>query len=890
MAAAVDELCGQMRQDLYGLCQELSTQYKTIRQRAAALELKQLRRCYHEMGENTQRLVQRRARVLSEIRSVDPAGADAIERSEHAFCECAKHEGYLNARRRYLGELTSTAPKVTVVRPDTTRQRQQLSTLQQRRSELLSSLAASEAGHADLERQRIELTRQRDGVHIIDVSPLREQVAQIDADLASKHTRQRSLSSELDAELAVKHVPANPTLVNASQLLNQMTRGELTGLFLQPATGSNGNLGERFDMLVLDSRGTTHEFTSLSNARQHQAYLSLALATVATIGRPHQVEVPVVIDDAFVQIGPQDVDATLATLHDFSVQNDQQILLLSQHRYLADRLPGMPVFELASPDVRTQTIPAARPETVTRHEVTAPKRYDSRLVSSGVVANVLPAVSADRFKLPPEQAQPPQPISNRPYPLSKYSTNPAAAENHLWPALADETHQQDDYRLPWSPLNQSIQQRTGHTSQQKVKPMSARAFVAGQPATPVVAAIALDTLGLMDAQRLVMLADCGVTTAEQLLNIDIDRLSPSFDGHGITGRQVESWQDQAWLLQAIPQLQADEARLLVACGITDPQHLATSHADQLFERIQRYIGSAEGQRFLRSSGNGRDSYSLNMSNVQRWYQSLNDNRSAWENRSSRRSSRRRSRRASDRNWNRSTSSRSNEHESRARTFNVGNYPQRSRTSQATEYSRSDRDSQSRRSNSSRSGFTSDSNSESSRRSSRSESRTRSERSTTKRSKRSSRSSSSEGRLKFYLDLADHIEAAPSIGPKTAERFEAIGVSTVADFLRQTAESMATRLDYKRLSADTLRTWQHQTRLVCRVPNLRGHDAQLLVACGVTEPEELATLQPQSLFGIVGPFSETKEGLKIIRSGKKPDLAEITDWIQWAEHTRSLQAA
>jgi hypothetical protein len=139
-------------------------------------------------------------------------------------------------------------------------------------------------------------------------------------------------------------------------------------------------------------------------------------------------------------------------------------------------------------------------------------------------------------------------------------------------------------------------------------------------------------------------------------------------------------------------------------------------------------------------------------------------------------------------------------------------------------------------------------------------------------------------------LADHIEAAPSIGPKTAERFEAIGVSTVADFLRQTAESMATRLDYKRLSADTLRTWQHQTRLVCRVPNLRGHDAQLLVACGVTEPEELATLQPQSLFGIVGPFSETKEGLKIIRSGKKPDLAEITDWIQWAEHTRSLQAA
>jgi len=145
-------------------------------------------------------------------------------------------------------------------------------------------------------------------------------------------------------------------------------------------------------------------------------------------------------------------------------------------------------------------------------------------------------------------------------------------------------------------------------------------------------------------------------------------------------------------------------------------------------------------------------------------------------------------------------------------------------------------------------------------------------------------------LKFYLDLEDHIEAAPSIGPKTAERFEKIGVFTIADFLKQTAESMSTKLNYKRMSEDVVRSWQHQARLVCRIPNLRGHDAQLLVACDLIEPEEIASMQPQSLFSVMGPFSETKEGLKIIRSGKKPDLAEITDWIAWAQHTRSLQAA
>lgn len=144
--------------------------------------------------------------------------------------------------------------------------------------------------------------------------------------------------------------------------------------------------------------------------------------------------------------------------------------------------------------------------------------------------------------------------------------------------------------------------------------------------------------------------------------------------------------------------------------------------------------------------------------------------------------------------------------------------------------------------------------------------------------------------KFHLDLNDHIEAAPSIGPKTAERFEKIGVSTVTDFLKQTAESMQTKINYKRISADAIRDWQHQARLICRIPNLRGHDAQLLVACGVTEPEELSTMQPQALFEVIGPFSETKQGMKIIRNGKKPDLEEVSNWIAWSAQTRSIQAA
>ena len=147
-----------------------------------------------------------------------------------------------------------------------------------------------------------------------------------------------------------------------------------------------------------------------------------------------------------------------------------------------------------------------------------------------------------------------------------------------------------------------------------------------------------------------------------------------------------------------------------------------------------------------------------------------------------------------------------------------------------------------------------------------------------------------GPTKFHLNLKDAVEAAPSIGPKTAERFVAIGVNTIKEFLQTTSEQMAEGINFKRISADVIRAWQDQARLVCQVPNLRGHDAQLLVACGVREPEQLAQMNPRKLLNLVGPYSDTKEGMKIIRSGKKPDLEEVTDWIEWAKQFRPLQAA
>lgn len=85
-------------------------------------------------------------------------------------------------------------------------------------------------------------------------------------------------------------------------------------------------------------------------------------------------------------------------------------------------------------------------------------------------------------------------------------------------------------------------------------------------------------------------------------------------------------------------------------------------------------------------------------------------------------------------------------------------------------------------------------------------------------------------------------------------------------------------------------WQRQARLMCRIPQLRGHDAQVLIACGIHEPEQLAAMSPKALLDLVGSFVGTVEGQRLLRSSNTPDLNEIANWIHWARNSRTLRAA
>lgn len=143
--------------------------------------------------------------------------------------------------------------------------------------------------------------------------------------------------------------------------------------------------------------------------------------------------------------------------------------------------------------------------------------------------------------------------------------------------------------------------------------------------------------------------------------------------------------------------------------------------------------------------------------------------------------------------------------------------------------------------------------------------------------------------RFYLELTSDIEQAPSIGGKTAERLRAIGLKTVKQLMDAHPEKTAARLNQRWITSEVIRQWQQQSALVCRIPGLRGHDAQILVGCGIIEPDDLATQSLEGLKALVESFCATSAGERVLRGSEIPDEAEIREWIEAAGHARGLAA-
>ena len=143
-------------------------------------------------------------------------------------------------------------------------------------------------------------------------------------------------------------------------------------------------------------------------------------------------------------------------------------------------------------------------------------------------------------------------------------------------------------------------------------------------------------------------------------------------------------------------------------------------------------------------------------------------------------------------------------------------------------------------------------------------------------------STSDNVRRVYLKASDDLEAAPSIGPKMAQRFADLGIFTVADFLGQSPDDMADLLDDKRIDAGTLEEWQDQAELVMQVPGLRGTHAQLLTGAGYRTVVSVADADPVAFSAEILKFATSSDGKRILRDGNTPDLEKIKGWLEAAQ--------
>ena len=138
--------------------------------------------------------------------------------------------------------------------------------------------------------------------------------------------------------------------------------------------------------------------------------------------------------------------------------------------------------------------------------------------------------------------------------------------------------------------------------------------------------------------------------------------------------------------------------------------------------------------------------------------------------------------------------------------------------------------------------------------------------------------------RFTLNEDAPVEKAPSIGPKTAKRLEAVGVRTIADLLAASADDKQQQIGARHISAQTIRDWQSQALLACTVPGLKSREAQALVACGVRDADDLATADAEHLVEGIASWGLSDDGARAWGAAAAPSVDDVATWIERAKRS------
>lgn len=901
LGPALDEL----RNDVTQLCGILQQRGADKRYHLMREELDQLRHCDQTLSAWIQKMEAQRDLVLNELQQAETHGIDVVDtmqrpylagsnfvrnehRTDYYTQPGANHSmptGYLPSgvpvQNYHYQPLVSGSVDAQLhscnsyepIHPDSD---SLLRDLIARRDSTQAQLTQAQHRLDALMTQRRDLEALISGVREGDVDAIHREIAEIDRLLIAARRRdelQREITRLQDELTRVRdeHQPSH-VVEYASQLLRIMTRGRDHRLRIDGVSG----------LWVEDANGNRHEM--LRSSRNHAtACLCLRLAIVAAL-RERGIEAPVIVEEPFSSLDAADDEAFAAAISNFA-ERGNQVLVFSRHRHtptlfgqrpfqlieLAPTYTPQPIHPVSTP--RTEVVEAVRfrPQSEIERET---GRYTHRPVRSEAPSG--PSTRYDE--------------STRYDRTTRYSEPTSFTSNYSAPAVHTTTqttepviHRRVTSRYVEPTEIPTEYQRREIYDREPVVPATVRNKSRRVSRDAVSSEISLhtriDETRVIDRDIATALSDFGVMDVREFLELDPDTIERELTEWDLPNRPIRRWQNELSLRCWAPGMTAEDAELLRECGIKSIAELAEAETDDLIDRIRDYLSSGRGSRF------GRPDYDEYLrSRVGTWIRGARGSRSQWRS-FSRRGSSRQSSRARSRSSDRSrTSSRG------SRRSSTDSLAER-RTQRALD--RAERESTSRRSRTrtTRDRSTSSRTSErrsSSRREQTSEPTVRMSRST--RDSTSRKSQTTKRELKFYLDASDPIVDAPSIGARTAEKFQRIGVKTVTEFLRLNPETAAAKLDDRRINAETLREWQAQANLACRIPQIRGHDAQILVACELTTPEEVAKMTPEDLWAIVKPFTKTAEGKRIIRGGKSPDLAEIRDWITWAQSSRSLRAA
>lgn len=565
-AERLNELCGGIRRELYELCDELSDQFKQIRHRAAAAELKRLRRCYEEIGENIRVIVDRRDAVIAQIRSLDPDGARLIDRQDHDFCHCALHDGYLQARRRYAGPvetLTTTRHPVN----DFASEIRRLTELREFRGRRVRELVESENRISELEARRSELllqtTRTSDRRQLDE---LNEQFQQLLVELTELQKQREILVVELEGLHRFRTVTPNAILESAAVYVSRMTRGDIQRLWLSDVSTNHAGV------VALDRDEIERNYESLNQRQQHVVGLAVCMS-IADFFTQRGIHLPVLVDDAFDGLNDDQVRATLETMMQFC-RDGHQLVAFTSNQSAAEMARRSQVTTLDLPETGVSPVGPGTP-------VWKPERSDD---------------------YPPRE----------PEFLTPYTTR---MHRHLQTDMVrypQVKYPPTGIRLDHKPANFD-----GPLPVAQSLSMEAQSVVASN------GNLSLASIGVFDSMDLDRLNRLGLNTVTQLLEIDPADLPVGFVDSNISTAQMDKWQALCWLITCVPSLKPADAGILYAIGITEPEQLETSNSSQLIERINRFLQSAEGQTFATLN----NSYDRDVTN--RWYDSLIGTRSSW---------------------------------------------------------------------------------------------------------------------------------------------------------------------------------------------------------------------------------------------------------------------